>query len=194
MNIPMDDTRTHAGCASHERETFLSGREVLDRIRGALALLGDHLQEQSQERVSHDLEATIEILEHERLAILTDTLSDFEQTTPKATLDRMQQYVTALPATLSRPPDTRSPHAIAAWMSAVIDRFGAAFDELAEGCESDRVSEPFHRMAVRMRAHARRIARISLEVVETRPPVLEVLQTDAAKHASERVDSEGKAR
>ena len=157
----------HGERAPIERETFLTGRDVLDRIRSLLDRLGDVLADESERASSPDSSSVFEILERERSLILTKTLSDFEQTTPTATTQRMHQYSTPLPSSMLQPPTSASPDALAAWTSATIDRFGTAFDELASGCESDRLAEPFQLIATRMRAHARRMSRISTEALET---------------------------
>lgn len=156
--------------ASSNRDTFLSGQDVLDRVRQLLGDLGEMLEEESRKSGTPETASALDALDRERTRILSDTLSDFEQVSPAATRRRMQQYSAALPTAMLRPPNTHSPHALAAWMSATIDRFGSVFDEIAASCGNERIGEPFALLAIRMRAHARRIARISIEALETAEP------------------------
>ena len=148
-----------------ERATFLSGRDVVDRIRSLLSRLGDILAEASTRDAAPRARSVVEILERERARIAFETLADFDALASPATLARMVQYSTTIPSAMLQPPENPSPHALAAWMAATIDRFGMTFDELAPGCESERAEESFRSLATCMRAHARRIARISTEAL-----------------------------
>lgn len=155
----------------NRRETFVSGQDVVERIRGLLNHLGEVLDEASKHDSASRDQAVFDILERERARIAVESLADFERLTSPATTKRMHQYSATIPTAMLQPPESSSPHALAAWMSATIDRFGMIFDELASGCESERVAEPFRSLAASMRSHARRIARIATEaLLEGAPP------------------------
>jgi hypothetical protein len=155
---------------SVSRDTFLSGQEVLERARAMLVAFGSEIDRCRRADPGPTEEWALGVLDRERLRILERTLSDFEQRAPRAALSRMSQYGTSVASesTFTTGMEETS-EILSNRLISAVDQIAKAFDRLSMDAESDDGRGVFTLLGDQMRAHARRMARISAERAELAP-------------------------
>jgi hypothetical protein len=145
----------------HQRDTYIDGREILDRAQRHLAQVSDILEQARDRSPSERVRMLLDSVEVEQRNLL-GAIERYRDDASDKILNTYAQYTVELPSDIEPPEEPLTTLGITQWLVQQNGLLQAMFTELAEKGEAGNAGERrqvFGALAQQLEAHDRRLSK-----------------------------------
>ncbi len=142
----------------HKRDTYVDGREVIERAIEYLKRIRDILDEERERDHSERVKMLLNSFEAEQRNLL-GSVERFLEDAPDKVLHTYAQYILDLPEELEEPEQPLTNLGLLQWLQGANNRLYQEFEELGSKWDSAEQKQAFQGIAQQVEAHERRLSK-----------------------------------
>lgn len=142
----------------HKRDTYVDGREVIQRAIDYLKRIRDVLDQERERDHPERVKLLLNSVEVEQRNLL-GSIERFLEDAPDKVLHTYAQYILELPMDVEPPEQPLTTLGLVQWLQRVNNRLYEEFAELSQKYDSDEQMTAFRGIADQVQAHERRLSK-----------------------------------